>query len=444
MKSIILTLGLCIIFMAAVPLSSAGGESPVNPGNPVEESAGPITLREAAALALTKNPELDSFSWEIRSREAKALQAGLLPNPDLDVEIENALGTGSHNGFSQAETTIQLSQLIEIGNKRALRVQAASLSKELAGWDYKIKRADVLKQVTKSFTDVLSAQRQIKLTQSLTRLAEKVKSTASARVQAGKVSPIEEIKADVALSSTRIEMERARRELEAARKRLAAGWGSANPRFKAAVGNLYTIYPVPSFESLAERISKNPDVARWSAEIAHRKAVVDREKSKAIPNITVSGGYRRLAETDDNAFVFGLSVPLTIFDRHQGTIQESFHQQTKAEVNQRAAKTRVHRELADAYKELAVAYDLPVALHKELLTASKDLPFLGATPSKILMSVSEAISNSLVIGHNFGRVLAEEDATCVAYFRQETGCVLYRNAEVFRCERVRNLDRLVY
>jgi hypothetical protein len=48
-------------------------------------------------------------------------------------------------------------------------------------------------------------------------------------------------------------------------------------------------------------------------------------------------------------------------------------------------------------KELAVSYDLPVALHKEWRSASKDLPFLGATPSKILMSVSEAVSSSLAL-----------------------------------------------
>jgi hypothetical protein len=40
-------------------------------------------------------------------------------------------------------------------------------------------------------------------------------------------------------------------------------------------------------------------------------------------------------------------------------------------------------------------YDLPVALHKGWLMASKDLPFLAATPSKVLMSVSGALSASL-------------------------------------------------
>jgi hypothetical protein len=48
-------------------------------------------------------------------------------------------------------------------------------------------------------------------------------------------------------------------------------------------------------------------------------------------------------------------------------------------------------------KELAIAFDLPVALHKEWLSALKDLPFLNATLSKIIMSVSEAIGSSLAM-----------------------------------------------
>jgi hypothetical protein len=42
-------------------------------------------------------------------------------------------------------------------------------------------------------------------------------------------------------------------------------------------------------------------------------------------------------------------------------------------------------------KELAIAFDLPVALHKEWLKASEKLPFLSSSPSKVLMAVSSAI-----------------------------------------------------
>ncbi len=346
MKAINKALGLCLILISVFPLNSFGNEIPESPGKSIAESTEPITLSQAVALALTKNPELKSFSWEIRSREANTLQASLFPNPKLGVALEDAGGTGSFSGFSQSQTTFSLSQLIELGWKRARRTRAASLTEELAEWDYQAKRVDVLTQVSKAFTDVLGAQRQVSLMQGLMGLATKVKTTATARVKAGKVSPIEEIRADVALSSTSIELERAKRELEAARKRLAAAWGSTKPIFKSAEGKLSSVAPVPSFDSLVARISGNPDLARWTTEIAQRQAIIDREKSKAIPSITLSGGFRRLETTNDNSLVFGISVPLMFLNRNQGNIQKSRHQLTKAEVNQRAAEVRVSRAMA--------------------------------------------------------------------------------------------------
>jgi cobalt-zinc-cadmium efflux system outer membrane protein len=54
----------------------------------IAEPNGAITLRQALALALMHNPELRAFSWEVRASEARTLQASLLPNPEIEVEVE--------------------------------------------------------------------------------------------------------------------------------------------------------------------------------------------------------------------------------------------------------------------------------------------------------------------------------------------------------------------
>ena len=124
----------------------------------VSEPTGPITLRQALALALLHNPELKIFSWDVRVSEAKQLQASLLPNPKFQVEVEEVGGAGPRSDFDASETTIQLSQLIELGNKRSKRTKLASMEKELAGWDYEAKRLDVFTEVAKAFAEVLAAQ----------------------------------------------------------------------------------------------------------------------------------------------------------------------------------------------------------------------------------------------------------------------------------------------
>ena len=69
------------------------------PAREVREPIGVVTLAQAQALALLQNPLLAAFGWEVRAREAQILQAGLLPNPEVDVEVENFAGSGALREF---------------------------------------------------------------------------------------------------------------------------------------------------------------------------------------------------------------------------------------------------------------------------------------------------------------------------------------------------------
>jgi cobalt-zinc-cadmium efflux system outer membrane protein len=68
-----------------VPAFQAPQEPPAIPsyGLQPEEPTGVLTLRQALALALLRNPELASAAWEVRAGEARTLQAGLCPTPNL-------------------------------------------------------------------------------------------------------------------------------------------------------------------------------------------------------------------------------------------------------------------------------------------------------------------------------------------------------------------------
>jgi len=108
------------------------------------EPVGTLKLGEALSAALERNPELRAFSWEVRARVANALQEGLIPNPEIGLEVENFGGQGEARGFETPETTLQLSQLIELGGKRSKRYQVASLETTLAEWDYETQRLNIL------------------------------------------------------------------------------------------------------------------------------------------------------------------------------------------------------------------------------------------------------------------------------------------------------------
>jgi cobalt-zinc-cadmium efflux system outer membrane protein len=369
MKRLFVLLQYALISLTLMPCASfADSEGTIEITKGARE---PLTLQKALSLALTENPVLDIFSYEQRAREARALQSGLLPNPELEVLVEDVAGSGNFNGFNGSQTTIQLSQIIELGGKRSARLRANELKGKLAGWDYETKRMDVLTQVAKAYADVLKAQQQVLLAKSLTSLGEKFLNAVSERVKAGKIAPLEQTKAEITLSSVNIQLGKQERELKVARRNLSTLWGNPQPQFESALGDFFDISPVPSLEQLMDRLKDNPDLKRWAVELEQRQAAVDRELSKRIPDFKVLGGFRRIEATDDNTLVFGVSVPLQLFDRNQGSINEARHKLAKTNAQKRAAEINATNKLFSAYNTVNFTHSQVTAIKTKILPGAK-------------------------------------------------------------------------
>ena len=336
-----------------------------------------VSLRDAVALALLHSPDLAAFAWETRAREARVLQAGRLPNPVVGVMAEDIGATSRRSGVSaddqgvQPQTTVQLSQVIELGGKRTARRNLAARTRDLAAWDYEAARIDVLTRVTHAFIDVLASQEMVRLTAQTSQLVEQVQQSVSARVVAGVVSPIEETRADVALATVRVESNRALRLLDASRRRLALQWGPGQARFAAVRGDLNVLPELPSIIELTAGLDENPDLARWTVEILQREAAVSAERSLRVPDVTLNAGYRRFTDLQSDAFVIGASFPLPVFDRNSGAIKEAESRVAKAHEERRAAEARISSDLAEAYRALAGAHDEVTALRTTVLPGSR-------------------------------------------------------------------------
>ncbi len=138
-----------------------------------------ITLQESLALALANNPRLQSFSWEVRAREAQALQAGLWPNPVLEMETEDLSTEGPIGDFTDSEQMVQVSQPIELWGRPGKQRDVAEQDRSLAGWDYEAARLDVVSQTTRAFVGLVAADQRVQLARELVRLSEKVFETVS-------------------------------------------------------------------------------------------------------------------------------------------------------------------------------------------------------------------------------------------------------------------------
>ena len=318
----------------------------------------------------------------IRDREGATLQAGLLRNPELSVNVENVGNIQKLRGdinapdsivqeVVQQVTTIRIGQLIELGGKRTARVNAALLGEELAAKDYETKRIEIIARVAGVFTEVLAAQERLKLAAETNQVAQNVVSTVTGRVQAGKVPPIEETRVQIGLSTTRIEQEQAQRDLISARRRLALLWNSSSPQFDKVLGDMEIMTAPPNFQVLEKRVLDNPMALRAMKNIEHRKALLEVEQTRRIPNLTLNAGVVNYALVGGNTAIASIMMPLPLFDRNQGNLKEAYQRVDKAEDEQTMMELRLKTELAQTYEAMLAAWSEINLLREEILPGAK-------------------------------------------------------------------------
>lgn len=340
-------------------------------GDPVA-SATPLTLEAALDRALKENPALSSASEEVRTREAEALQAGVRPNPVLSLEAENVFGSGDFSGTDAAETTLSVSQTIELGGKRPRRQALAASETAAAGQERELARAEVAARTTGRFIDVLAAQERLRLADELLAVAKRSLATVEERISAGKSAAMERVKARILVAELRVEREKQRHALNAARRGLGAEMGSDEADFSAVSGDLDSLPHLPPLEELERSLDRSPALARRLAEVEVRRRGVDLERSRRIPDLDVGIGARRLSESDDTALVLGLSVPIPLFDRNQGAIAAAGSRLSQARFEERGARLEARAALAAAWQEMSAAHGEAEALREEVLPAARE------------------------------------------------------------------------
>ena len=290
------------------------------PVQAAERASPAISLPQALQRALAANPRLTAAERDIGIAGGLRIQAGVLPNPDVSFELDNALGSGPYKGLRSAETNLQLSQLVELGGKREARIAAGEAGIGTAVWQRRATRLEVLSEAAIAFITIISAQRRIEIFDEQIESFGTLIPLLEKRVQEGASSPAETLRARVAADLFRVERERAKTQLALARRDLAILMGDSSPHFGKALGRLTNIGQPPPFRDVLQAIEANPQLLRWTAVAAKRNAELLIARLKAIPDPRISAGWRHYQDTNDNAVRLGVSIPIPIFDQNAGNI----------------------------------------------------------------------------------------------------------------------------
>lgn len=340
----------------------------------------PLGLEEALRLAGAESPVATIAEAEIDIAQGNERQAALGPNPEISLEVENIAGSGEFSGLRSNETTVMLTQPIELGGKRGARVRAAEAQSSVAELDALILRADLAFAVRQRFIEAVATKENVALQLSIFERSAELYRIANELVEAGREPPLRAIRAEAAMAEAEVNLQNAEAEYLNALLNLSELWGAAAP----PVG-VETFWLTPDELAPTGDIANTLTLARAAAELNAAEANIIRETRAAIPDLNVGAGIRRFEETGDTAFTIGASIAIPLRNRNQGNIEA-------AQATAQAAEGRLLLLRLQWQRE-----------HATLLTTIDASQSRVETLTEVILPRAEEALELAQIGYRYGR-----------------------------------------
>lgn len=336
-------------YVATASLSAIAAPLIAPPALAQERTA--LTMESAIERALQSDPGIRAATAGVDAARGGMRQARVRPNPELSAEVENFNGQGDLRGFSGAETTFSLSQEIELGGRRSARIRLADRELHGAELDQVLRGLDLARDVQTAYFEALAAQELVVISQERVATAEALNSSVARRVAAARDPLMAGARAEAGLSEARIALTRAQAEAATARARLASYFGGDD-----GFGLIPADFALPRARDHEHAApgDTNPDIARLAAERDRLGAALSVERSLSWQNPALSFGYRRFEDRNgEGALVAGVSIPLGVFDRNQGSIARARAEQRRADLELEAGRRTLSREYAALERAIA-------------------------------------------------------------------------------------------
>ena len=329
--------------------------------------AGELTVDELVARALTDNGELRAARAEIDAAVGRLRQAGLRPNPTLDLGGQQNVAGPDNN------VTIGLTLPLDLNGRREGRVGVAEQELQLRRAQVADRERRLRAEVRAKAGELLAARRNLESTAELLRVNRRALDVVGERARQGAVPPLDEallrvevnrLDAGHAILVSRVEI------LALQLKALVGLAPDASVSLRGELSPMPVRLDRPT--SVARALATRGDAETARAEVAMARARVRKEQAEGRWDASVSIGYQRQdmgfglqGITDrggtraiQDTFHFiggGLSITLPVRNRNEGNVSAAAAEERAAERRLEFLGLVIRQEVEAAYTQYEAA-----------------------------------------------------------------------------------------
>ena len=323
-----------------------------------------VTLAEAQRRALEANATFLAASQEIAISRGALRQTRLLINPEAEAEAPAAFSGGALDRYEA-----RVSQEMEWAGQRGLRVDAAELGVRRAESDVRHARRDLLADVSRAFYAAVAARRRADVAQEVLALNERLAVAVQIQADEGEISVLEANLAGIEVGRTRARLLAARRLATTAELALSRllGLPPGTPISLIASDTIASAGSLDPDSLVADALRARSDLAARRAESEQADVLARLARREAIPNVRVGGLAGRDESTDAMDFGVVVALPLPLWNRNQGLIEQRDAEARRAELQLEAAELRIRTEVLEAWNRYVAAREEALLLREQVL-----------------------------------------------------------------------------
>lgn len=332
-----------------------------------------LSLQQAMNSAIESSLALKQAEADIQMKLADCWQAGLRINPELSIEVDNLGGSGGNCGFNSSGTSIELSQIFELGNKRTARQNAAAAVATIAIWDLEILKQDLRHKVTSLVINAIARSEKNKLLKMAHENAKASLDCIAEKVKNGKANPILLRQTELTLSASAIAQRKVEAELSSAMGELALFCGCAFSSIDETSFSFFDFNTPHPAESYRYALSKSPEAYKYRSVVFAAGENYQLQKANAVPDIELTAGVCRDNRHRQNTLCLELNVILPVFNQNQGNICRSSWESMSASYQLAEVETKLQKTCANLHDQLMRSFEEVSILKNEALPTATEI-----------------------------------------------------------------------